>query len=154
MGSVKHSSSDSATEHWQSDGDRPLIYPGTAAPRGVDSIGPLVGRARNTRAARRPLTPSTIMLFLIGMAVAIVLYISNIIAVNQLLLDINSLETEYQEILMEQERLKAQINRMASLERIQERAEAELGLKSLREPPVWLEIDENLIKELEERPRP
>lgn len=89
------------------------------------------------------------MIMLIAAAVGIVLYISNIIAVNQLLNDVNALETEHRQILMEQEILRAQINRLASLERIQEKAE-ELGLKSLREPPVWLNADPERIRGIEE----
>jgi hypothetical protein len=50
---------------------------------------------------------------------------------------------------MEQEILRAQINRLASLERIQEKAE-ELGLTSLREPPVWLTVDPDRILGIEE----
>jgi hypothetical protein len=45
--------------------------------------------------------------------------------------------------------LKARINKLASLERIQEKAE-ELGLKSLRQPPVWIDVDKERIREIEE----
>ncbi len=90
---------------------------------------------------------------LLGAAIAIVLYISNIIAVNQLMNEVNSLETQHRRILMEQEILKAQINKMASLERVQEIAEKDLGLKTPQEPPVWLNVDRARVKEIEEASR-
>ena len=86
-------------------------------------------------------------------AVGIVLYISNIIAVDQLMAEINALETRYQKELMDQELLKAHINRLSSLDRIQNLAEKDLNLKTLRQPPTWLSVDEEKIKNLEERER-
>ncbi|MBI2620210.1 MAG: hypothetical protein HYW57_09025 [Ignavibacteriales bacterium] len=152
MRSVNHENIAPAVEGWKPDTDRPPVYPGTATPRRPGT--PFVDRPRTTKSKRPSFSPFNIMLLLIGMAAGIVLYVSNIIAVNQLLLEINALETEHQQILMDQERLKAQINRMASLERIQEKAEAELGLKGLEGPPVWIEVDAEKIKELEEHGLP
>jgi len=134
--------------------ERLLIYPGNMPlgqrvepppPPEPPSLPP----GRNRKVVNRRVSPFNIMVMLIVAAVAIVLYISNIIAVSQLLTSINALEKEQREILMEQEMLKARINRLASLERIQEKAEA-LGLKSLREPPVWIDIDKERIREIEE----
>ncbi len=135
--------------------DRMSIYPGNmplgpqtappAPPPGRSVLPPL----RNRKTVNRKVSPFSIMIMLIAAAVGIVLYISNIIAVNQLMNDVNALETEHRQILMEQEILRAQINRLASLERIQERAE-ELGLRSLREPPVWLNVDPERIRGIEE----
>ncbi|MEX2115362.1 MAG: FtsL-like putative cell division protein [Bacteroidota bacterium] len=133
--------------------DRLSIYPGNMplgpqppepAPPSQNPLPPL----RNRKTVHRKVSPFSIMIMLIVAAVGIVLYISNIIAVNQLLNDVNALETEHRQILMEQEILRAQINRLASLERIQEKAE-ELGLKSLREPPVWLNVDPERIRGIE-----
>jgi cell division protein FtsL len=118
--------------------------PPTSLPTGP--LSPL----RNRKAVRRKISPFSIMVVLIMAAVAIVLYISNIIAVNQLLNDVNALEREHRQILMDQEILRAQINRLASLERIQEKAE-ELGLSSLREPPVWIRVDPERIRDLQEQ---
>lgn len=135
--------------------DRLSIYPGNMplgpqkpvpAPPPTQSVLPPL---RNRRTVKRKISPFSIMVMLIAAAVGIVLYISNIIAVNQLLNDVNALETEHRQVLMEQEILRAQINRLASLERIQEKAE-ELGLKSLREPPVWLNVDPERIRGIEE----
>lgn len=137
--------------------ERMPIYPGnmplgpqatTPPPPPPQSTGP-ISPLRNRKAVRRKVSPFSIMVVLILAAIAIVLYISNIIAVNQLMSEVNSLEREHRQILMEQEILRAQINRLASLERIQEKAE-ELGLSSLREPPVWMKVDPERIRTVEE----
>lgn len=125
---------------------RPDIYPGSPA-----SFGPVSGiPGKKRRIIRQRVSPFTVVLLLLAAAIAIVLYIGNIIAVDQLLAEINALETQHRHILMEQEILRAQINKMASLERIQELAEKDVGLIIPKEPPVWLNIDENRVKKVEE----
>lgn len=109
---------------------------------------PVLPPQKNRRAVRRKVSPFTIMLILIGAAVAIVLYIGNIIAVNQLLLEVTALENEHRQLMMEQEVLRARINKLASLEQIQEKAEG-LGLQSLREPPVWMSIDPERLRAIQ-----
>jgi cell division protein FtsB len=104
----------------------------------------------NQRIVQRKVSPFNIVVFLFVGAIGIVLYISNIIAVDQLMNEINALETQYSQILMEQEILKMQINRMTSLERIRGRAEQELGLKTPNEPPVILHIDPERMEEIRE----
>ncbi len=104
--------------------------------------------SRNQKIARRKLSPFNIVLSLFIAAVVIVLYISNIIAVDQRMNEINALENEHQQILMEQEMLKMQINRMSSLERIRQRAEENLGLKTPNEPPVALKVEQQKITDL------
>jgi len=142
-------------ENFRPDSERLLIYPGNMPLGPQPTVRPAPPEPaphpprRNRKAVSRRISPFNIMLLLIGAAIAIVLYIGNIIAVNQLMNNVNALETEHREILMEQEILRARINRLASLERIQEKAE-ELGLKSLREPPVWINDDRERIKEIEE----
>lgn len=104
---------------------------------------------RSQKIVRRKMSPFNIVVFLFVFAVAIVLYISNIIAVDQLMNEINALENQHQQILMEQEMLKMQINRMSSLERIRQRAEEDLGLKTPNEPPVTLKVEQQKITDLE-----
>lgn len=132
---------------------RPDIYPGTGGSWSPDLMATSLPLQRSKRITRRKVSPFTIVLMLLGAAIAIVLYISNIIAVSQLMNEINALETQHRRILMEQEILKAQINKMASLERIQELAEKDLGLKTPQEPPVWLNVDQVRAKEIEEAAR-
>ena len=126
------------------------IYPGTLGSWPSDITPSGLPLQRSKRIVRRKVSPFTMVLLLLGAAVLIVLYISNIIAVDQLMNDINSMETQHQRILMEQEILKAQINRMASLERIQELAEKDLGLMTPKEPPVWLNVDEERLRQIQE----
>lgn len=129
------------------------VYPGTKGTWSPEIAPSSLPLQRSKRIVRRKVSPFSMVLWLIGAAVAIVLYISNIIAVDQLMGEINSMETQYRRILMEQEILKAQINRMASLERIQELAEKNLGLTTPQEPPVWLNVDPERLKGIEEASR-
>ncbi|MEK7749226.1 MAG: FtsL-like putative cell division protein [Bacteroidota bacterium] len=125
----------------------PTVYGGTMMENmGKESPAP----GNNRPAARRPRSTFNLMLLLVGSAVAIVLYISNVIKVSQLLAEINKLEGQHSRILMDQELLKAQINKMSSLERIRKLGEENLGLKNPTEPPVWIKVDEEKIRALEE----
>jgi cell division protein FtsL len=78
------------------------------------------------------------------------LYIGNILAVGHLIVQISQLQTKHQQILNEQELLKAQINRLSGLERIQQLAHDQLGLRNTRQLPVWIEISRERINEVEE----
>ena len=125
----------------------PTVYGGTM----MENMGKeLPAPGNDMPVTRRPRSTFNLMLFLVGSAVAIVLYISNVIKVNQLLAEINKLEGQHRRILMDQELLKAQINRMSSLERIRKLGEENLGLKNPTEPPVWIKVDEEKIRTLEE----
>lgn len=90
------------------------------------------------------------MLALLVFAIAIVLYIGNIIAVNQLMRDIGELETRHRRILQEQEILRAQVNRMSSLDRIQKLAEDQLQLKIPTTAPLWITVDSSRIEDVEQ----
>jgi cell division protein FtsL len=102
---------------------------------------------------QRKVSPFNIILVLMGTAAAIVLYISNIIAVNQLVNDIHKSEVRLQEIQSDQEALRARINQMSSLERIRKRAEDELGLKNPADVPIWIDVDQEKIRTIEEASR-
>lgn len=106
------------------------------------------GSPGNQRITRRKVSPFNMVVLLFFLAIGIVLYISNIIAVDQLTRELNALENQHRQTLMEQEVLRMQINRMSSLERIRERAEQELSLKTPNEPPVILNIDPDRIEEI------
>lgn len=112
----------------------------------IVSSGPRVNRPITKRRA----APSTVMLVLFSAAVAIVLYISNVIAVGNLLAEINTLENQHRKMMMEQERLQFEIRQLASLERIQSRAESELGLVAVRVAPNWMSIDRDKVRDIEE----
>ncbi len=108
---------------------------------------------RIRKMARRRISATKVLLILFVSAVAIVSYVGNIIAIDILMNDINKLEARYQRIQTDQELLRAQINKMSGLERIQQKAEEELNLQSLREAPVWLSVDQERIKRLEQEMR-
>ncbi len=107
----------------------------------------------NRKYTQRKVSPFNIILILMGAAAAIVLYISNVIAVNQLVNDIHKSEVRLLEIQSDQEALRAHINQMSSLERIRKRAEDELGLKNPADVPGWIDVDQEKIRTIEEASR-
>lgn len=124
--------------------DRRLFYSGERRER----------RARNeplTRSPKAVIRSSTFntMIFLFFAAVAIVLYISNIIAVNRLAVEVNELQQQYDAIRNENEILRAQINRRSSLERIGRLATEQLGLQHPKEQPQWIEVDQKQLEGLQ-----
>lgn len=128
---------------------RPMFYKGTMPEPGGEASPASLYRNRKV-AAPRKVSTFNIILMLFAAATMIVLYVSNIIAVSQLLGEINTLNTQYRKILDEQEILKAEINRLSSLERINRKAAEELGLVNPKTPPVWLNIDPERVREVQE----
>ena len=130
---------------------RRMIYGGTMPPPpGPDEPSGAFLPPKNRKVTKRKVSPFNIILILMGAAATIVLYISNIIAVNQLVNDIHKEETRLQKILNDQEMLKAQINQKSSLERIRTRAEEELGLQNPKDALQWIDVDKEKVRELEE----
>jgi cell division protein FtsB len=130
---------------------RRMIYGGTMPPPPPSaSGGGLYTPPKNRKVAKRSFPTSKIIAYLLVSAVLIVLYISNIIAVNQLVSDIHKEEHALQKALNEQEILRARINQLSSLERIRKRAEEELGLRNAQDVPHWLNVDTEKIREIEE----
>lgn len=129
----------------------PAIYGGTVpSPSSQDEFARQSLAARNKAVKTRKRSPFNLMLTMIAMAVAIVLYVGNVIAVQQLLKEVSDEQARLQQILNNQELLKAQINRMSSLERIRSMAEDELGLHNPKGSPEWIEIDGNKVREIEQ----
>ena len=130
---------------------RRMIYSGTMpVPPQTDAPAGTHLPPKNRKIIRRKVSPFNIILMLMGLATAIVLYIGNIIAVDQLVNDIHKQELKLQEILNEQEMLRAKVNQMSSLERIRKRAEEELGLQNPSTAPKWLRVDSEKAREVEE----
>lgn len=134
---------------------RRMIYGGTMPPppppnQPEENTAP----PKNRRVTKRRIPPSRIIFLLMVAAVAIVLYIGNIIAVNQLVNDIHKEEQKLAKILNDQEMLKARINQMSSLERVRRRAEDELGLRNPVDTPEWITIDHEKVRALEEATQP
>jgi len=130
---------------------RDMVYSGTTNPLNDEAVPVNTLRASHSKKQkRRKVSPFTVVLLLLGGAVSSVLYIGNILAVGHLMVQINLLQTKHQQILNEQELLKAQINRLSGMERIQQFAHDQLGLQNPKQLPVWVELDPERIKEVEE----
>jgi hypothetical protein len=130
---------------------RDMVYNG-AVEFSNDRTGPanILRAPRNRKEKKRGVSPFSVVLLLLGVAVSIVLYIGNILSVGYLIVQINLLQTKHQQVLNEQELLKAQINRLSGLERIQQLAHDLAGLQNPKQLPVWIEIDQERIEEVEE----
>lgn len=133
---------------------RRLIYSGTMpVPSQVEFPTGTSLPPKNRHFTKHRVSPFNVILILMGAAVTIVLYISNIIAVDQLVNDIHKSDVRLQEILNEQEIMHARINQMSSLERVRKRAEEELGLRNPNDIPGWIEVDQEKISSIEEAVR-
>lgn len=129
-----------------SSGDlRDTVYSGT---QGLTSISHVV-RPRNRAAVRRNVSPFSVVIALLITAVVSVMYISNIIVVGQLVTRIGELQSRNERLLNEQEMLRAQINRMSSLERIRQMAETDLGMRNSAALPGWLTVSPERVREIE-----
>ncbi len=101
---------------------------------------------QNKRGVRRTRSTFNIILILFGCAVAIILYISNIIAVNNLAFETGQLQAKYDKIVNTNGALKAEINRKSGWERINKIATEQLGLRYPKEQPTWFDIDEDKLE--------
>ena len=129
---------------------RDMVYSGpleSPTPAAAESAS--TSPSRNRRATRRRVSPFNLIVILLGVAVVSVLYISNILAVGRLLIQINQLDAKHQQLLNEQEMLRVQISRLASLERVERMAADELGMQAPKQPPIWLEPAPERIQEVQ-----
>jgi hypothetical protein len=107
--------------------------------------------------ALRPNRPGTqhhvstfsIILTLFGLGIAIVLYINNILAVNQLAVEREQLSRRLQEIRNLNQELQSDISRKAALERIGTVASEKLGLRYPTEQAVLFDIDDAKLETIE-----
>ncbi len=127
----------------------PVIY-GGGSPSSQDQFAERALATKNKAIKPRKRSPFNVMVMMFLIAVAVVLYVGNVIAVQQLLQDVSIRQARYEQILNNQEVLKAQINRMSSLERIRSMAESDLGLRNPAGAPEWIEVDSSKIRELDE----
>ena len=86
-------------------------------------------------------TFSTILaLFLL--AVVSVLYVHNIITVNQLVVDVENLKGTCGRIANMNEILRSEINKKSSMERITRIAIGQMGMMIPKQPPIWFDTDD------------
>ena len=121
--------------------DKRYVYNGDPTPR-----FPGYAMRPNKKVTRRKVSVFNIILLLFGTAAAIVLYIGNFIAVNQLAYDVSQLQMKYDKIRNANATVQAEINRKSGWERIGSIATKELGLQHSKEQPVWIEIDEEKLE--------
>ena len=126
----------------------PVIYGGTMSPSSPQDENNRQSLQARDKLKGRKRSPFNLMLTMIALAVAIVLYVGNVIAVQQLIKEVSDEQAQLQQILNQQELLKAQINKMSSLERIRSLAEGELGLHNPQGPPQWIEVDGKKVDEI------
>lgn len=124
--------------------DRRYIYNGdmNTAPAGA----PL---RQNRRVLRRRVSTFNVVLVLFGLGTAIVVYVNNILTVNQLAIDVGKLQTRCDSVLNVNAALRAEVNRKSSWEHIGSVAAGQLGLRPPTEQPVWYDVDEDLVKRAE-----
>jgi len=106
----------------------------------------------NRRGTRQHVSTFSIILVLFGFGIAIVLYINNILAVNQLALEREQLSRRLQEIRNLNGEFQSEISRKAALERIGTVASETLGLRYPTEQAVPFDIDEAKLKSVEAAP--
>lgn len=103
--------------------------------RGTEPVTPEIPRSGKVRPfLRRWLTAG----MLLGAAILAVLYISNAIAVNDLMGTIDSLEREQDLVRSENEKLRAELLRLMSVERVTTMAAERLGMVQPSRPPLAL----------------
>ncbi|HOV98360.1 MAG TPA: septum formation initiator family protein [Bacteroidota bacterium] len=105
---------------------------------------------KNRKATKRKVSTFSLVLILVGTAVVVVFYISNVLSVNHLMRQINACQVKHQQMVDEQELLRAQVNKLSSFERIQKIGEYQLGLTFPKESPIPLQIDRDRISEAEQ----
>lgn len=129
---------------------REMVYGGSPAISNYHTSDTKVSQLiNNKKKSKKKLSPFTIILILIVFAVASIIYIGNILTVGKLLEQNNRLQIKHKENLSEQELLRAQINRLSSLERIQLIATEQLKLKKTKSIPQWIEVEPKRIDEIE-----
>jgi cell division protein FtsL len=122
--------------------DRRLLYSG----EGATTTGSNESASSASIFPKRRSSTFNTMAALFLAAVAIVLYISNIIAVNRLAVEVNDLQQKYAAVMNGNEILRAEVNRRSSLERIGKIAVEQLGLQHPKQQPQELDVDEQLLK--------
>lgn len=134
--------------------DRPIYNNAIAVPADPQSINPGYAlprqNVRRVNAKKRAKTSNIVgILFLV--ATAALLYVGNVIAVNNLAKEVNDLNAKHNQIISTNEVIKAEINRKASLERISLMAQEKLGMTNPKEAPVWFEVDAEKVAEVQEQ---
>ncbi|MFA6542208.1 MAG: hypothetical protein WCT99_11445 [Bacteroidota bacterium] len=128
--------------------DRQIYGSGLALPRDPQAATPGYAVRPNVRkTTRRKVKTTNVVGMMILFAAAALLYVGNVIAVNNLAKETNDLNNRYHQILGMNELIKAEINRKSSLDRIGLLAQEQLGMTNPKDAPVWFDVDR--VKEAE-----
>ncbi len=84
-------------------------------------------------------------------AIAIVAYISNILSVNQLAVEVHHLQTQHEKISNTNSVLKSEINKKSGWERISNSAIDRVGLKYAKERPTALDVDDDRLNDFKNK---
>ena len=128
----------------ESEREKRYIFGGDVHPK-----APGYAIRQNKKGIHRKASTFNILLILFGSAVAIILYIGNIIAVNQLAVEVSQLQTKLDKIENINAVLQAEINRKSGLERIGKIATEKFGLQYPKEQPIWFDVDEEKVQSLQ-----
>jgi hypothetical protein len=136
--------------------DRQIYNGAVTMPFDMQNTNPgyAIPRHNVRKASRKKTTTSNIVAFFFGVAIVCLLYVGNVIAVNNLAKEINDLNNRYNSILSMNEVIKAEIARKASLERISLMAQEKLGMMNPKDQPVWFEVPAEKIAEVKEKLEP
>ena len=122
--------------------ERRLVYGGEVH----EPLAPNVPRG-NRPVKRRRRSPFNLIAIIFLFSLLIVLYVWNKIAVNQLAVEVNDLQTQYQRVVSGNEALRAEISRKSALERIGKIASEQLGMTYPKDQPVWFDFNSPSVPE-------
>jgi len=108
----------------------------------------------NRRATRRKISMFSIVLLLMAFGAGTVFYISNVISVNRLAVEVGDLRTKLEKVQNTNAGLHAEINKKSGWERIGKIATEELGLQYTKEQPGFFNIDQKKLEELKKTGHP
>jgi cell division protein FtsL len=126
--------------------DRRYIYNGDTRP----TVPGYAVRA-NRRGVTRKISTFYAILLLVATGITIVFYIHNILAVNQLAMEISQLEEKYRTIKNTNNALRAEVTKKAALDRIGAVAGEKLKMRYPAEQPTWLDVDTESLPEVPRR---
>lgn len=98
---------------------------------------------RTNRPFKKPkVSTFSIILSLFLLAIVSVLYVHNIITVNQLVVDVENMKGTFARITNTNEILRSEINEKSGMQRITQIAIGQMGMIYPKQPPVWLDVDD------------
>ncbi len=123
--------------------DNRYIYNGEATPAAARYT-----IRQNRRVIRRSMSTFNLLAVVLGIGLAIVVYVNNVITMNRLSAQIGELEKQLKDLQYKNAVLTAEVNKKSGWERIGTIAGEQLGLRHASEPPVPIDIDQDKLRDL------